>query len=85
MKRPLLLSLLAATTLFSACNTGTSTGDTNVETGAYKTKNPDPGQSTSSDSATAGLQRDTTNTPTGRQVYEKAADAKDRNRDGIAD
>lgn len=88
MKRTLLPRLLAAllvSATFSACDTGTKAGDTNVETGDYKTKDPDPGQSTLSDSATAGLQRDTANRPTGRQVYEKAADAKDRNNDGIAD
>ncbi|SHK28440.1 hypothetical protein [Hymenobacter psychrotolerans] len=85
MKRPLLFSLLAATVLFSACDTGTATGDTNVESGDYKKKDPDPGQSIASDSATAGLQRDTSGTPTGRQLYENAAQSKDRNRDGIAD
>lgn len=88
MKRPLLFGVLAATLLatsLTACNTGTATGDTNVESGANKTKDPDPGQSTTSDSATSGLQRDTTNSPTGRQLYEQAGEAVDRNRDGIAD
>jgi predicted small secreted protein len=89
MKRPSLLSLLAATALLAssltACNTGTATGDTNVESGANKTKDPDPGQTTMSDSATAGLQRDTAAGPTGRQVYENAAEAVDRDKDGIAD
>ncbi|WBO83551.1 hypothetical protein [Hymenobacter yonginensis] len=89
MKRPSLPGMLAAALLLAtsltACNTGTSTGDTNVETGAAKTKDPDPGQPTTSDSATAGLQRDTTASPTGRQQYEKAADAVDRDKDGIAD
>lgn len=80
----MLAAALLATSL-TACNTGTSTGDTNVESGASKTKDPDPGQTTVSDSATAGLQRDTTTGPTGRQQYEKAADAVDRDKDGIAD
>jgi predicted small secreted protein len=89
MKRPSLSGVLAAALLLAtsltACNTGTSTGDTNVETGAYKKKDPDPGQMTTSDSATAGLQRDTATGPTGRQQYENAADAVDRNKDGVAD
>lgn len=89
MKRSSFLSLLAATVFLAssltACNTGTATGDTNVESGANKTKDPEPGQATASDSAAAGLQRDTAAGPTGRQVYENAADAVDRNKDGIAD
>lgn len=88
MRRHLLPSLLVATLLagsLTACDTGTATGDTNVESGDFKKKDPDPGQTTTSDSATAGLQRDTATGPTGRQQYEKAADAVDRNKDGIAD
>ncbi|MBC6697079.1 hypothetical protein [Hymenobacter sp. BT190] len=88
MKRHLLPSLLVATLVagsLTACDTGTSTGDTNVEYGDYKKKDPDPGQTTASDSATAGLQPDTAAGPTGRQQYEKAAEAVDRNKDGIAD
>lgn len=79
-------ALLLSTALFTtACDTGTGTGETNVERGDNKRKDPDPGQTTNSDSATAGLRRDTTGRPTGRQQYEAASEAKDRNRDGLAD
>ncbi len=84
LPRLLAVALLAPAAL-TACNTGTNTGDTNVEAGVHKSSDPDPGQATLSDSATSGLRRDTTRTPTGRQVYENAADAKDRNNDGVAD
>lgn len=77
--------LLLASAALTACNTGTKSGDTNVEAGTNKSSDPDPGQSTTSDSATSGLQRDTSRTPTGRQLYENAANAKDRNNDGVAD
>lgn len=89
MKRISLPSLLAAAALLAAtaltaCDTGTDKGATNVERGDYKRKDPDPGLSTSSDSAVGGMQRQP-GAPTGRQVYEGAADRKDRNNDGLAD
>lgn len=49
LPRVLALALLASAAL-TACNTGTKTGDTNVEAGANKSGDPDPGQSTQSDS-----------------------------------
>jgi hypothetical protein len=84
--RPVAAALLLSSALFAtACDTGTSHGDTNVERGDYKRKDPDPGQTTASDSATAGLKTEKSNRPTGRQQYEASGDAPDRNRDGIAD
>lgn len=84
--RSVATALLLSSALFTtACDTGTGTGETNVELGDNKRKDPDPGMTTNSDSATAGLRRDTTGRPTGRQQYEAAGEAKDRNRDGLAD
>ena len=83
--RPLAVAC-ALTITFSACSSGTKDGDTNVERG-YNKKGPAaqtdgvPG----GDSATAGLHRDTTNHPTGKDLYKAAGNAKDRNHDGIAD
>ncbi|RSK51152.1 hypothetical protein [Hymenobacter rigui] len=84
--RPLAMAVLLAGTV-SACNTGTGNGDTNVERGAEKSLDPATHQNASvaADSAASGLSRDTSTGPTGRQQYEKAADTKDRNHDGIAD
>ncbi|SHI72043.1 hypothetical protein SAMN02745146_1493 [Hymenobacter daecheongensis DSM 21074] len=81
--RPLALALLLGCASLSACNTGTGSGDTNVERGADKTKDPDPGQRASSN--TSGLPTDTTRTTTGKDLYDNAATAKDRNNDGLAD
>ena len=83
----LLLAALLTTASLSACNTGNDSGATNVERGSEKNKdsNQQKMATSSSDSATSGLQRNTTQTPTTRQVYEEAADRKDRNNDGIAD
>ena len=81
--RPLALAALLTTTALTACNTGTSAGDTNVERGADKTKDPDPG--TTSTSNTTGTVVDTVPTSTGKAQYEHAADAKDRNNDGLED
>ncbi|RSK37087.1 hypothetical protein [Hymenobacter metallilatus] len=84
--RPLAVAVLLVTTV-SACNTGTGTGDTNVERGAEKSLDPANNQpaTVADDSAASGLRRDTSAGPTGRQQYEQAADTKDRNHDGIAD
>ncbi|WP_216679453.1 hypothetical protein [Hymenobacter siberiensis] len=83
--RPLAVAC-ALTATFSACSSGTKEGDTNVERG-YNKKGPAAGTDgvAGGDSATAGLRRDTTNRPTGKELYKAAGDAKDRNHDGIAD
>lgn len=82
-----LLGLLAALALpLAACNTGTKAGDTNVELGSTKQRTPNTTPTNvSADSAAAGLARDTTNRPTGKQLYKNADRAVDRNHDGIAD
>jgi predicted small secreted protein len=95
-----LLALAVALPLaLSACNTGGKAGDTNVESGSAKALEPNNKPSRTSadngdamsqttanaDSLTAGLARDTTNRPTGKQLYNAADRAKDRNHDGIAD
>ncbi|WP_426493223.1 hypothetical protein [Hymenobacter sp. 102] len=91
MKRLSSLCSLAVAALLvvsvSACNTGSSSGDTNVERGAEKSNDPATQQNATlaADSATSGLQRDTAAMPTGRQQYESATERKDRNNDGIAD
>ena len=70
----------------SACSSGTKDGDTNVERG-YTKKGPAAGQdgTLGGDSATAGLNRDTTHHVTGKDLYKAAGEARDRNHDGIAD
>ena len=95
-----LLGLAVALPLaLSACNSGTQSGDTNVEKGSAKDLEPndqpsrtskdngDAANTTSSnaDSLTAGLTRDTTNRPTGKELFKAAGQAKDRNHDGMAD
>ena len=79
-------ALLLLTGLLSACNTGTDTGSTNVERGSNKSMDPADMRpnNAGADSATAGLTPDTARV-TGREQYENAADAQDRNRDGLAD
>lgn len=93
MKTSASLRLLAAAALLltaplTACNTGTEAGDTNVERGSQKDKDPaaalTQGQ-VNGDSTTAGIKTENENAPTGREVYEDAANRKDRNNDGIAD
>ncbi|OWP64892.1 hypothetical protein CDA63_00600 [Hymenobacter amundsenii] len=83
--RPLAAMLLLTGSL-TACSTGSDNGSTNVE--RDDNKSPDPTDmrpnNTGADSATAGLNPDTARTSV-RDQYENAADAKDRNRDGIAD
>ncbi|OGX84093.1 hypothetical protein [Hymenobacter glacialis] len=72
------------TATFSACSSGTKDGDTNVERGHNKDSHYAAGTA-GSDSATAGLVRDTVRTVTGRDLYKAAGKATDRNHDGIAD
>lgn len=82
-----LLGLLATLALpLAACNSGTKAGDTNVELGSNKKleANTTPAN-VGADSAAAGLARDTTRRPTGKQIYKSADRAIDRNHDGIAD
>jgi hypothetical protein len=76
----------ALTATLSACSSGTKEGDTNVERGSTKT-GPAATQDgvAGGDSATAGLVRDTTHRPTGKELYKAAGEATDRNHDGIAD
>lgn len=70
----------------AACNTGTKAGDTNVETSAPK-KGPSAKTQgvVNGDSAAAGIARDTARRPSGKQVFQNANRAVDRNHDGIAD
>ena len=85
--RPLVVACAITATL-SACSSGTKEGDTNVERGYTKQR---PTTITAEgvpngDSATSGTNRATgPRQPTGKEVYKAAADAKDRNHDGIAD
>lgn len=84
-----LAALLASTTLplsFTACNTGTKAGDTNVELSAPKKGMAAKTQGTiNGDSLAAGIPRDTTKRPSGKQIYKNADRAIDRNHDGLAD
>jgi hypothetical protein len=95
-----LLALAAALPLaLSACSSGTNSGDTNVEKGSNKDieSNDQPSRSSvdngdamnqsssNGDSLTAGIPRDTTNRPTGKELYKAADRSKDRNHDGLAD
>lgn len=82
-----LLALAAAFPLaLSACNTGGNTGDTNVESGAAKKMEENaPQPAANADSLAAGLARDTTNRPTGKEQFDNAAKSRDRDHDGLAD
>jgi hypothetical protein len=76
-----LLAFTAALPLaLSACNSGNKPGDTSADNGDAMNQGPANG-----DSLTAGIPRDTTNRPTGKELYKAADRAKDRNHDGIAD
>lgn len=81
-----LVTLLALPVALAACNTGTKAGDTNVELSAPKKMmaNKPQGQ-VNGDSLAAGIQRDTAKRPSGKQIYQNANKAVDRNHDGIAD
>jgi len=79
---------LLALPLFSlaACNTGTKAGSTNVElTSPKKGPDADKNGTLNGDSAAAGIGRDTLHRPTGKQIFENTAKARDKNHDGIAD
>ena len=83
--RPFAVACALAATL-SACSSGTKEGDTNVEVGSTKKGMAATADGVANgDSATAGLARDTTNRPSGQDLYKAAATAKDRNHDGLAD
>lgn len=84
-------ALVAACTLplaMAACNfsTGNATGDTNVEQSSAKKIGANEPQGTiNGDSLAAGIPRDTTHRPSGKQIYKDANRAVDRNHDGLAD
>ncbi|GEM_PF-934536 len=96
-----LLGLLATLSLsLAACNSGNKPGDTNVEKDSAKdiesnlkpsrtsADNGDPqnnAATSNGDSLAAGLSRDTAHRPTGKQIFNNADRARDRNHDGIAD
>lgn len=95
-----LLALAAALPLaLSACNSGGDAGDTNVEKGSAKAiesnnepshSSPDNGDASNAapvngDSLAAGISRDTTHRPTGKQLFDNAAKSRDKNHDGLAD
>jgi hypothetical protein len=95
-----LLGMLAVVALpLASCSSGTKPGDTNVEKGSTKKLEPETepsrvsndagdgsGHKTNNgDSLAAGIARDTTHRPTGKQIFNKADRAMDRNHDGIAD
>ncbi|RZK18458.1 MAG: hypothetical protein EOO56_16025 [Hymenobacter sp.] len=82
-----LLALATALPLaLSACNTGTKTGDTNVELdGAKKMEENAKQQPMNGDSLAAGLSRDTSSRPTGKEQFDNANMSKDKNHDGLAD
>lgn len=92
-----LLGLAAVLPLaLSACNSGTKAGDTNVERSSAKKleSNYEPSrvgdgasgsQTNNGDSLAAGISRDTTRRPTGKQIFNSTDRAVDRNHDGIAD
>lgn len=92
MKYSMLPRLLVAATLLAApaltaCNTGTKSGDTNVETDSAKDNDADAMQPTGTggDEATSGMSTDTSTAPSNREVYEGAAERPDRNNDGMTD
>ena len=82
-----LLALAAALPLaLSACSSGTEPGDVNVERGSNKRIMAAKEQGTpNGDSLTAGIARDTTNRPTGKELYNAADRSTDKNHDGLAD
>lgn len=81
----LTLSIAAALSL-SACNSGTTAGDTNVERAQAKKGPTAPESGTpTGDSATAGMQRAPKSKVSGKEQFEKADQTTDRNHDGLAD
>ncbi|WP_324675574.1 hypothetical protein [Hymenobacter sp. GOD-10R] len=85
--RPLAFASLLSVASLASCSTGTDSGDTNVERGTSKSDAPmqEGPASAGSDSTTAGLRPDSVQRPTGKQLYDHAADAHDRNHDGLED
>lgn len=85
--RPLAFASVLAVSSLTSCSTGTDSGDTNVERGASKSDAPmqEGPASQGSDSTTAGLRPDSVQRPTGKELYDRAADAHDRDRDGLED
>lgn len=81
------LALAAVSTLtLSACSSGTKEGDTNVEKGtAKKMEENTPQPAANADSLAAGIARDTTHRPTGKELFDNAAKSRDRDHDGLAD
>lgn len=82
-----LLGLLAVSSLtLAACGTNIKPGAVNVEEGAYKRAEAPEMQGTANgDSLAAGLLRNPTPQPTGKEVYKNTDKASDNNHDGIAD
>lgn len=88
MNNTLRLLALASTlaSALGACSSGTKEGDTNVERGYTKTGPAATADGVANgDSATAGIPRDTSNRPTGKEMLKNAENAQDKNHDGIAD
>jgi len=85
--RPLAFASILATGSLAACSTGTESGATNVERSSSKSDAPmQEGPATGgSDSTTAGLRPDSIQHPSGKQLYDHAAEAHDRNHDGLED
>jgi hypothetical protein len=85
--RPLAVAC-ALTASLSACSSGTKPGDTNVETGHTKmrpTTHDAVDEVANGDSVTAGLERAGKRRPTGQELLKASGEAKDRDKDGIAD
>lgn len=84
LRLPLLI--FAAAAALSACNSGASTGSTNVERSDAKAGPTAPENGTpTGDSATSGMRRAPKTTVTGKEQFEKADLTTDRNHDGLAD
>ncbi|GAA4503989.1 hypothetical protein GCM10023172_29720 [Hymenobacter ginsengisoli] len=82
----LLGSALAFSSLLSACSDSPKPGSANVEMGSLKGEHASGHQGTpNGDSLTAGLSRDTSRYPTGKQIYKNASRSADQNHDGVAD
>lgn len=82
----LLAFILTTAAALSACNSGTNTGDTNVERAQHK-EGPmaEEDGNPAGDSATSGLRRAPKTQVSGREQFEKADETVDRNHDGLAD
>lgn len=86
LRLPALILMTATTLGLSACNSGTGTGDTNVERAQFKKGPAAPEDGTpAGDSATAGMRRAPAQKVSGKEQFEKADMTTDRNHDGLAD